>query len=61
MRNNMTDEGLNKKFGKKGKYEITKGKGKNREVIDRITKYPDLVIDNIEWDKSAQGQHKGKD
>lgn len=32
------------------KFEITEGKGKDRKVIDSISKYPDLLISNTDWD-----------
>lgn len=61
VRNNITDDELNEKFGKgKIQYEVIKGKGKNKEIIDSISKYPNLLVDNIEWDKFAQGQCKEK-
>jgi CRISPR-associated protein Cpf1 len=49
----MTYEELNKKLGNKSKYEITKGKGKTKEIVDSISKYPEYYFTNAEWDRAT--------
>lgn len=54
-RNDMAEDDLEKKFkNNNGRCEIKKGEGKDKKVVDSISKYPDLIIDNVEWDKYAQ-------
>lgn len=52
--NNMTEEELSRKFkSNSGRCEIKIGKGKNKKVVDSISKNPDLIVDNIEWDEAV--------